>query len=179
MSEELKQSCKWCGALSTGRLDHHTYPSNVTTYWVTCINSECSGMTPMFETQEDAIKSWNEPTEEQMLRAELADLRADRDSESRWAAQYLSERDEARAEVDKLRIQYDLAYELAMDEREGGKKARAEVERLRGIIRKVEWCVIAFTPRASPVLCPACQKSIAEGHDESCILYQWEGGAQC
>jgi chromosome segregation ATPase len=72
------------------------------------------------------------------LRAELAEMTADRDSECRWAAEYLGDLTDtqaelaaAQAELATLKVQYDLAYELAMDEREDRKKARAEVERLQ------------------------------------------------
>ena len=58
--------------------------------------------------------------------------------------------------------------------------AQAEVERLRGIIRKVEWCVTVFglQPRDTNQQCPICANAKCEEHDEECPFYQWEGGAQ-
>lgn len=81
MSDELKP-CKQCGG--HGKLMDNPYPDGTTDYWVYCRNEFCFYETPSFDTPEKAIEVWNEPSDEQKLRAELQtaqDNLATKDSE--------------------------------------------------------------------------------------------------
>ena len=73
MTDELKP-CKRCGA--SGRAMSLTHKDGPTYYWVECVNEYCGEVTGTYEKPEDAIESWNEPSEEQLLRAEVERLRA-------------------------------------------------------------------------------------------------------
>ena len=108
---------------------------------------------------------------------------------------------EAHREIERMRIMYNGAYELAMDEREEGKKARAELalmtedrdseqrwanqykqerdaaraeaERLRGIIQSAT-SVTQDWPGGEIRLC--CDSHTDDEHEPDCPFYQWEGG---
>ena len=85
------------------------------------------------------------------------------------------------AEIETLRIQYDLAYESMVE-------ARAEVDRLRGIIREAEWEYTigeydAYNDRTSldKYECNNCGfvflADMPRSHAKTCPFYQWEGGS--
>ena len=81
MSDELKP-CKRCGA--SGRAMSLTHKDGPTYYWVECVNEYCGEVTGTYEKPEDAIESWNEPSEEQLLRAEVERLRAQIEAMKAW-----------------------------------------------------------------------------------------------
>lgn len=145
MSDELKP-CPVCGEKPQVNSELSTRPL------ASCVNPVCwlSGLA--FHPED-----WQERPLEDALSAELAAMTAERDSESRWAAEYLGDLIDTRAEL---------------------AASQAEVERLRGIVRKVEWSVVVFGEIGRGYRqCPVCMNALSEGHDEECPFYQWEGGA--
>ena len=72
MGDELRP-CKRCGA--SGKAMYQMYSDGTEDYWVVCNNRFCGEETATHETQEAAIGEWNEPSEEQLLRAEVERLK--------------------------------------------------------------------------------------------------------
>ena len=81
MTDELKP-CKRCGA--SGKAMYQIYSDGTEDYWVVCMNRFCGEETGTHETQEAATREWNEPSEEQLLRAEVERLRAQIEAMKAW-----------------------------------------------------------------------------------------------
>ena len=71
MGYELRP-CKRCGLI--GKVMYQTYSDGTEDYWVVCTNRFCEEETGAYETQGAAAEEWNEPSEEQLLHAEVDKL---------------------------------------------------------------------------------------------------------
>jgi hypothetical protein len=98
MTEELKP-CPFCGKDTFVDTEDNT---------VWCRNNDCNGAIVIFPDPE----GWNSRPIEDALRADLADMTADRDSEQRWANEYHGKLTEAEKRIAVIEEELTLTNHL-------------------------------------------------------------------